>query len=487
MGPRVWRSRPPVRERTRAMTERFTLISELGRGGMGVVWKARDEQTGQIVALKLLRDTFADDPPYRQRFEHELEIARRITSPHVIKVLGFGARDGTPYIAFEFVDGPSLRQLLVQHGPYSWTQVRAMLLQLAEGLADAHAAGVIHRDIKPSNVMMDGTGTIKLADFGISRALDMTRVTRASGLMGTPAYLAPEGPVDARSDIYSLGVVAFEMLTGGQLFDGVTYHEVLVAHLSKQPDLTRVPAEARPTISWLLAKDPDARPQSARQLIRTLAGGETPPAARPPALPRNAPKAGGVPVQAVVGAVAVIAILGAAATLALVRTGGASSPDPATLTPLVVATAAQLGPSGAAAPAVSLNSDPAASARLGNGSWAAIEPLPQSAWGQAGVVLNDGTLHGDRRFHRPVQQPGYGGSLALRSGNRTVERRRVDAPGARLSDGCSALRRVSHGRRGFLEQPATRYRRALHSQQWNLAVDRANERGPNGRQPRRSA
>ncbi len=250
---------------------------------MGVVWRARDDETGRIVALKLLRDLYVEDESYRLRFEHELEIARRITSPHVVKVLGFGAREGVPYIAFEFVDGPSLRQLIVQHGPYTWTEVRALLLQLAEGLADAHAAGVIHRDVKPSNVLIDTTGTAKLADFGISRALDMTRVTKASGLLGTPAYLAPEGPIDARSDLYSLGVVAFELLTGRPPFDGSTYHEVLVAHLRNPPDVTKLPPEARPVVSSLLAKDPNARPQTARQLIRVLTGVEAIQAAWPAA------------------------------------------------------------------------------------------------------------------------------------------------------------------------------------------------------------
>jgi hypothetical protein len=273
------------------MSERFTLLSELGRGGMGIVWLARDEETGNTVALKLLRDIYADDADYRLRFEHELAIASRITSQHVVKVLGYGARDGAPYIAFEYVDGPSLRALLSEHGPYTWTEVRALLLQLAEGLADAHATGVIHRDVKPANVLVDRTGMAKLADFGISRAIDITRVTGTSGLVGTPAYLAPEGPADARSDLYSLGVLAYEMLTGNQPFEGRSYQDVLVAHLRTPPDLSRVPAECRRIVGWLLEKDPADRPQTARQLIRVLLGEEavpSPAAARPPSATRTA-------------------------------------------------------------------------------------------------------------------------------------------------------------------------------------------------------
>lgn len=258
----------------------FTLVEEIGRGGMGVVWRARDEQTGQMVALKLLRDLYVEDESYRLRFEHELEIARRITSPHVVKVLGFGARENVPYIVFELVDGPSLRQLMVQHSPYDWPEVKALALQLAEGLADAHATGVLHRDVKPSNVLVDSAGTAKLADFGISRALDITRVTKASGLLGTPTYMAPEGPIDARSDLYSLGVVIYELLAGSPPFEGATYHEVLVAHLRRQPDLSKVPEEARPILAWLLSKEPDGRPQTARQLIRVLSGVEAVPGLR---------------------------------------------------------------------------------------------------------------------------------------------------------------------------------------------------------------
>jgi serine/threonine protein kinase len=410
----------------------FTLIEEIGRGGMGVVWRARDEQTGQVVALKLLRDLYVEDDSYRVRFEHELQIARRITSPHVVKVLGFGARDGVPYIAFEFVDGPSLRQLLVQHGPYSWADVKALLMQLAEGLADAHAAGVIHRDVKPSNILLDGAGTAKLADFGISRALDVTRVTRASGLLGTPTYLAPEGPLDARSDLYSLGVVAFELLVGNPPFEGGTYHEVLVAHLRKPPDLSKVPADARPIVSWLLAKEPENRAQTARQLIRVLTGVEAVPnslagqssqpsgsnraateqttivasgaaawAGLPTPSPRRSDRAGTRKTSwvALAGAIAVIAVVGSVAAVALNRPGSSSSAAIVpTTTPAASSRPGSQGGTEQTATSVAAlisaqattPSNPPATPADTTGQWLNYGSLPESVWGEGVVQSSDG-------------------------------------------------------------------------------------------------
>ena len=254
------------------MTERFTLLSELGRGGMGVVWKARDEETGQIVALKLMREMYAEDADYVARFERELELAKRINSAHVVKVLGFGVRQKMPYLALEFVDGPSLHDALAKHGPYSWAEASALLGQLGQGLADAHAAGVIHRDVKPSNVLIGPDGVAKITDFGIARGLDLTRMTATSAMIGTPAYIAPEGPMDARSDLYSLGIIGYQLLTGAPPFVGQTYQEVLLAHLRDQPDLTRLPAESRPIIGWLLAKDPAQRPRNAWELVPVVEG-----------------------------------------------------------------------------------------------------------------------------------------------------------------------------------------------------------------------
>ena len=230
------------------MTERYTLLSEIGRGGMGVVWRARDEETGSLVAIKLLRDVYAEDPDYIRRFEREAQLAQRIDSIHVVKVLDYGFRDKVPFLALEYIDGPSLHDALTRHGPYSWTETRAILAQLAQGLADANAAGVIHRDIKPSNILIAPDGTAKLTDFGIARGLNFSRITATSTIVGTPAYLAPEGPKDARSDLYSLGIIGYELLTGTVPFKGTTYQETLIAHIRETPALSVLPEEARTVI-----------------------------------------------------------------------------------------------------------------------------------------------------------------------------------------------------------------------------------------------
>jgi serine/threonine protein kinase len=254
------------------MTDRFTLLAELGGGGMGVVWKARDEETGSIIALKLMRESYAEDADYVTRFERELELSRRIKSDHVVRILGFGVRERRPYLALEYVDGPSLQHALIQNGPRSWPDARAMLIQIAQGLSDAHAAGIIHRDVKPSNVLIGADGVAKLTDFGIARGLDLSRITATSTMLGTPAYMAPEGPVDIRSDLYSLGAIGYELLAGETPFIGATYQQIILAHVRTPPDLEQLPVDARPIIGWMLAKDAEDRPQNGQELLAVLRG-----------------------------------------------------------------------------------------------------------------------------------------------------------------------------------------------------------------------
>lgn len=168
------------------MPERFTLIDRIGKGGMGVVWKAVDGDTGEKVALKVLHSQYAEEKEYVARFEREVEISRRIDSLHVVKVLGYGKQDGVPYMAMELVDGQSLRDLILQRGKLSWEEAKPIYTQVVDGLAAAHRVGVIHRDLKPSNILIGTDGIVKLADFGIAWASDLTALSGGATMLGTP-------------------------------------------------------------------------------------------------------------------------------------------------------------------------------------------------------------------------------------------------------------------------------------------------------------
>jgi serine/threonine protein kinase len=287
------------------MTDRFELLEEVGRGAMGVVWRARDNSTGKIVAVKMLQEVHADDPEYVERFAREVDLARQVRSPNIVRISGYGVRDGAPFVVLEFVAGSSLRAHLTEHGPIPPARARELLVQIAEALASVHAAGIIHRDVKASNVLVTEEGVAKLTDFGIAHSGDSKGITRKGSLIGTPAYLAPEGPIDARSDIYSLGVLYFEMLCGSLPFTSTSYQEVILAHLTTPPDLTRLPPGERQLAGWLLAKDPTARPQSAGALLASLQPGTvsaTQPSAVPqPREPRPDPTPSLVPTATPVG------------------------------------------------------------------------------------------------------------------------------------------------------------------------------------------
>ncbi len=257
------------------MSERFELLERVGRGGMGTVWRARDRETGATVALKILHEQFTDDPYFVERFAREVEVSQRIDSPHVVRTIGFGVRDGRPYMVMEYVEGPSLQGVLRERGAMPWSEAKGVIRQLAMGLQAVHGAGVVHRDVKPSNALIAPDGTVKLADFGIAKALDLTALTGASTTMGTPAYMAPEGAASAGADVYGLGCVAFELLTGRPPFTGESQAEIVVKHIRQDPDLDIVPLAARDIVGWMLRKDPAARP-TATELLAALDGTQVP-------------------------------------------------------------------------------------------------------------------------------------------------------------------------------------------------------------------
>ncbi|MEX0669246.1 MAG: serine/threonine-protein kinase [Pirellulales bacterium] len=283
----------------------YTISASLGRGGMGAVYEAIDQTTGQTVAVKTLAAHLGDDPGLRRRFGAEIETLKKLRHPCIVQLLAFGEENGQPYFAMELVRGRSLEQLLRSGRRFSWRETVDMALDITRALKSAHDHGVVHRDLKPANLIVPDEpaagAAVKLADFGIARLFGGAGQTMAGMIVGTAEYMAPEqaagGPVDHRVDLYALGLVMFAMLTGRPPFQGGQPTEVIERQKSELPPRvsTRgadVPANLDDLIDRLLAKDPAKRHASALAVGRALAAlaNQTSPA--PATAADHAPPAG---------------------------------------------------------------------------------------------------------------------------------------------------------------------------------------------------
>ena len=205
---------------------RYEIISLLGQGGMGAVYKATDREVERAVALKVIRPELAIHPEILQRFKQELILARQVTHRNVIRIFDLGDADGIKFITMEFIEGRDLKSLLVEKGKLPPEQGVDIVQQVCLALEAAHSEGVVHRDLKPQNIMMDQTGRASVMDFGIARSLEMGGMTQTGALIGTPEYMSPEQVrgehVDARSDLFTLGVIFQEVLTGHLPFHAET-------------------------------------------------------------------------------------------------------------------------------------------------------------------------------------------------------------------------------------------------------------------------
>ncbi|HEU4813113.1 MAG TPA: tetratricopeptide repeat protein [Xanthomonadaceae bacterium] len=251
------------------LADRFRIESILGVGGMGVVYRATDQALGVPVALKLLRPELMHRPDAFERFRQELLLARQVSNPHVVRIHDLARHDGQWLISMDFVEGESLDRRLDREGPLPVEDALRITRQLAEGLGAAHAKGVVHRDLKPSNVLLDGEGNAYISDFGVARSLATSGMTQSGTVVGTPDYLSPEQargePVDARSDLYALGLILYEMLAGKQPFAGGTVSEILAQRMMRTPDpITRVRPEVPAWVARLV--DRLLRPQPAHRL-----------------------------------------------------------------------------------------------------------------------------------------------------------------------------------------------------------------------------
>ena len=258
---------------------RYRIDAVIARGGMSTVHLATDERLDRHVAVKLLDPALAGDPVFVDRFTLEARSVARLSDPGIVQVFDQGVEDGTAFLVMELVPGGTLRELLDERGPMPPYAAAAVLRPLLGALREAHAAGLVHRDIKPENVLISSTGAVKLADFGLVRAVAESRATSRSVVMGTAAYLSPEQiaghDTDGRSDLYSLGVLAYEMLTGVAPFAGDTSLAVAYRRLEEDvPPPSRHAASASPALDDLVLhatrRDPSARPRDAREMLAEL-------------------------------------------------------------------------------------------------------------------------------------------------------------------------------------------------------------------------
>ena len=264
------------------LSERYEILSLLGKGGMGMVYKAHDRELDEVVAIKILRPDFAQSAEMTKRFRSEIKLARKVRHKNVCGIHEYGQDRHLRYIAMEFVDGVDLKSLLKSEGPLPPEQAFDAAIQVAGGLHAVHDVGIVHRDLKTPNIMRDTRGIIRLMDFGIAKSFDSdgtTGATLTGQIIGTPEYMSPEQVrgerIDARSDVYALGIVAYELFTGSVPFHGDTPAATLLKHLNEAFTLegapsAKLPAAVVPVLRRALAKDRDERYASAEEMAEAL-------------------------------------------------------------------------------------------------------------------------------------------------------------------------------------------------------------------------
>ncbi|HXR44290.1 MAG TPA: Stk1 family PASTA domain-containing Ser/Thr kinase, partial [Pseudolysinimonas sp.] len=262
----------------RLIDGRYQVRSRIARGGMATVYLATDLRLERRVAVKVMHGHLADDSQFKQRFIQEARSAARLAHPNVVNVFDQGQDAESAYLVMEYLPGITLRDLLQEYGSLTPQQTIDITEAVLSGLAAAHKAGIVHRDLKPENVLLADDGRIKIGDFGLARAASANTATGAA-LLGTIAYLSPElvtrGVADTRSDIYAVGIMIYEMLTGEQPFKGeqpmqIAYqhaNESVPAPSSKNP---KVPNSLDELVLWSTERDPDRRPRDARELLEQL-------------------------------------------------------------------------------------------------------------------------------------------------------------------------------------------------------------------------
>jgi HEAT repeat protein/predicted Ser/Thr protein kinase len=267
----------PISDGT-TIANRYEIEGVLGEGGMGLVYKAKDRVLEEVVALKVLRPNFARTPEADRRFRSEIKLARKVSHRNVCRIHEYGEDGSLRYLSMEYIDGVNLKQAVRGKGGLPIEDAREITIQIAKGLQAIHDVGIIHRDLKTANLMRDGRGIVRLMDFGIAKKWGEEAgegMTGVGDIIGTPEYMSPEQArgqkLDFRSDLYALGIVMFELLTGELPFRGETPLDTLLKHVQEPPPLEgRIQPELIPILRKALAKDPRERYASARGLVADL-------------------------------------------------------------------------------------------------------------------------------------------------------------------------------------------------------------------------
>ena len=266
-------------ERGTTIADRYEVIEELGRGGMGNVYRVVDKKIDEEMALKLLHPVIATEKKTIERFKNELKLARKITHKNVCRMYDLNEEKGTLYITMEYVPGEDLKSIIMMTGQLSVGRAVSIAKQICKGLAEAHHLGVVHRDLKSRNIMIDKEGNARIMDFGIARSLEAEGITGEGTMVGTPEYMSPEQvkgeKVDQRSDIYSLGIVLFEMVAGKIPFEGDTFLSIALKHKTEEPPHpqdfnAQIPEELSTMILKCLDKEKEKRYQNTGEMFSDL-------------------------------------------------------------------------------------------------------------------------------------------------------------------------------------------------------------------------